>query len=61
MTKLQFNSKLKALNINLSKAVTRNDQSLADTAINNLVDSYVNKTNCTINAEANEIALMVAG
>lgn len=61
MTKQQFKVKLEKLNKNLMASTTREEHAIADRAINNLVDSYAGNNKNNDLAEANAIALVMAG
>ena len=61
MTNLEFKAELKKLNEKLMSAKTREEHSEADHAINMLVDSYRAPAEDKELAEANTIALHIAG
>ena len=61
MTKSQFKTKLEKLNQNLVASTTREEHTIADIAINKLVDGYVGKNKNNDLTEANAIALVMAG
>ena len=61
MTKSEFNLKLKELNKSLMSSKTREEHSAADHAINVLVDAYRATEENKELAEANAIALHIAG
>lgn len=61
MTSLEFKAKLKKLNEKLMSAKTREEHSEADHAINMLVDSYRAPKEDKELAEANDMALHIAG